>query len=50
LLPTFIERLTGVTEFQLGGTSILIMVGVILETIKTLEAQMIMKSYEGFLR
>lgn len=50
LLPTFIERLTGVTEFQLGGTSILIMVGVILETIKALEAQMIMKSYEGFLR
>jgi preprotein translocase subunit SecY len=26
------------------------MVGVILETIKTLEAQMIMKSYEGFLK
>lgn len=50
LLPTFIERITGVTEFQLGGTSILIMVGVILETIKALEAQMIMKSYEGFLR
>lgn len=50
LLPTFIERITGVTEFQLGGTSILIMVGVILETIKTLEAQMIMKSYEGFLK
>ncbi|MFN3699561.1 MAG: preprotein translocase subunit SecY [Dictyoglomus sp.] len=50
LLPTFIERITGVTEFQLGGTSILIMVGVILETIKSLEAQMIMKSYEGFLR
>lgn len=50
LIPTFIERLTGVTEFQLGGTSILIMVGVILDTIKTLEAQMIMKSYEGFLK
>lgn len=50
LIPTFIERLTGVTEFQLGGTSILIMVGVILETIKAIEAQMIMKSYEGFLK
>jgi preprotein translocase subunit SecY len=50
LIPTFIERLTGVTEFQLGGTSILIMVGVILDTIKTLEAQMMMKSYEGFLK
>ncbi|MEN2983939.1 MAG: preprotein translocase subunit SecY [Dictyoglomaceae bacterium] len=50
LIPTFIEKLTGVTEFQLGGTSILIMVGVILDTIKTLEAQMIMKSYEGFLK
>jgi len=50
LIPTFIERFTGVTEFQLGGTSILIMVGVILDTIKTLEAQMMMKSYEGFLK
>ncbi|MGB4645134.1 MAG: preprotein translocase subunit SecY [Dictyoglomaceae bacterium] len=50
LLPTFIEGITGVTEFQLGGTSILIMVGVTLETIKALEAQMIMKSYEGFLK
>lgn len=50
LIPTFIELLTGVTEFQLGGTSILIMVGVILDTIKALEAQMIMKSYEGFLK
>jgi preprotein translocase subunit SecY len=28
----------------------LIMVGVILDTIKTLEAQMMMKSYEGFLK
>jgi len=50
LLPTFIEGITGVTEFQLGGTSILIMVGVTLETIKALEAQMMMKSYEGFLK
>jgi preprotein translocase subunit SecY len=34
----------------LGGTSILIVVGVALDTIRQMEAQLMMRSYEGFLR
>ena len=34
---------------SLGGTSIIIVVGVALETVRALEAQMIMRNYKGFL-
>ncbi|NLV86739.1 MAG: preprotein translocase subunit SecY, partial [Clostridiales bacterium] len=34
---------------SLGGTSIIIVVGVALETVKAMEAQMIMRNYKGFL-
>ena len=34
----------------LGGTSILIVVSVVVETMKQLEAQLMMRSYEGFIR
>jgi preprotein translocase subunit SecY len=37
-------------NFGFGGTSILIVIGVALETMKQLEAQLMMRSYEGFLR
>ncbi|HUA11860.1 MAG TPA: preprotein translocase subunit SecY [Solirubrobacteraceae bacterium] len=37
-------------QFAFGGTSILIVIGVALETIKQLEAQLMMRSYEGFLK
>jgi preprotein translocase subunit SecY len=37
-------------QFQFGGTSILIVIGVALETMKQLEAQLMMRSYEGFLK
>ena len=33
----------------IGGTSIIIVVGVALETVKALEAQMLMRHYKGFL-
>ena len=33
----------------LGGTSVIIVVGVALETVKALEAQMLMRHYKGFL-
>jgi preprotein translocase subunit SecY len=39
-------------EFQylaIGGTSVIIVVGVALETVKALEAQMLMRHYKGFL-
>ena len=34
---------------SLGGTSLIIVVGVALETVKTLESQMMMRHYKGFL-
>ncbi len=37
-------------NFNFGGTSILIVIGVALETMKQLEAQLMMRSYEGFLK
>lgn len=36
--------------FRLGGTSLLIVVGVALETMKHIEAQMVMRHYQGFLK
>jgi preprotein translocase subunit SecY len=39
-----------VQTLRLGGTSILIVVGVVVETMKQLEAQLLMRSYEGFIR
>jgi preprotein translocase subunit SecY len=37
-------------QFYFGGTSLLIVIGVALETMKQLEAQLMMRSYEGFLK
>jgi preprotein translocase subunit SecY len=48
-LPTILLDRTHI-NFQLGGTSILIVIGVALETMKQLEAQLMMRSYEGFLK
>ena len=36
--------------FTIGGTSILIVVSVVLETVKQIEAQLVMRNYEGFLK
>ena len=37
------------TSLAVGGTSVIIVVGVALETVKSLEAQMLMRHYKGFL-
>lgn len=50
VLPSVVGDLTGVQTARLGGTSILIVVGVVVETMKQLEAQLLMRSYEGFIR
>ncbi len=51
LLPTVLFNLTKVTALQyFGGTSILIMVGVSLETMNQLESQLKMRHYDGFFR
>ena len=41
--------LAAVKNLAIGGTSVIIVVGVALETVKTLEAQMLMRHYKGFL-
>lgn len=48
ILPALISIMTGIPNIVIGGTGILIVVSVVLETFKVLEAQMIMKSYEKF--
>jgi preprotein translocase subunit SecY len=48
-LPTILIAQTG-ANFFFGGTSILITVGVALDTVKQLEAQLMMRNYEGFLK
>jgi preprotein translocase subunit SecY len=48
-LPALLISQTGAT-FNFGGTSILIVIGVALDTMKQLEAQLMMRNYEGFLK
>ena len=49
VLPWLLFRFTGV-QFYFGGTSILIVVGVALDTMRQMEAQLLMRHYEGFLK
>jgi len=50
-LPTILIAATGAAQsFYFGGTSLLIVIGVALDTMKQLEAQLMMRNYEGFLR
>lgn len=48
-LPTLVGQLTGM-NIHFGGTSLLIAVGVALDTMKQLENQMVMRNYQGFLK
>lgn len=50
ILPSIARYATGITTLTIGGTGILIVVSVILEVSKNLEAQLIMRNYEGFLK
>lgn len=50
VLPALVQRLTGLTTLTLGGTGLLIVVSVILETTKQLEAMLVMHNYDRFLR
>ena len=49
ILPELTQLVTGVQTLLLGGTSILIVVSVVLETFKAIEANLVMRNYEGFL-
>ncbi|MDR1616523.1 MAG: preprotein translocase subunit SecY [Syntrophomonadaceae bacterium] len=50
VLPNFVIGLTGVTSFYFGGTSLLIVVGVALDTMKQIESNLLLRSYEGFVK
>jgi preprotein translocase subunit SecY len=50
VLPSLAQQATGISTLTIGGTGILIVVSVVLETVKQLESMMVMRSYEGFLR
>ena len=49
ILITHFSSTANLTGLSLGGTSIIIVVGVALETIRALEAQLLMRNYKGFL-
>jgi preprotein translocase subunit SecY len=50
LLPSIFFATQGIQQLPFGGTSILITVGVTLETMKQIESQLTMRHYEGFLK
>ena len=50
IIPYFASEFTGVQGLQLTGVAMLIAVGVVLDTMRQLEAQLLMRRYEGFIR
>jgi preprotein translocase subunit SecY len=48
-LPSFVTQGLGV-QFYFGGTSLLIVVGVAMDTVQMVESQLIMRHYDGFLK
>lgn len=50
VLPSLAGGTTGSQSLLIGGTGVLIVVSVVLETVKALEAQLVMRNYEGFLK
>jgi preprotein translocase subunit SecY len=50
ILPSLARGTTGATDLLVGGTGVLIVVSVVLESVKALEAQLVMRNYEGFLK
>lgn len=49
LLPIIYSGATGMKGLSMGGTSVIILVGVALDTVKQMESQMMMRHYKGFL-
>ena len=48
VLPLIVQGITGIAALTVGGTSILIAVSVVIEMIKQIESQLVMRDYEGF--
>ena len=49
IMPVIVGAIFGINSLQIGGTSLLIMEGVALETVRQIESQMTMRHYKGFL-
>ena len=49
IFPIVFANASGITGLSLGGTTVLILVGVALETVRSLESQMMMRHHKGFL-
>ena len=49
ILPLIIGKVVDNASLSIGGTSVIIVVGVALETVQALESQMLMRQYKGFL-
>jgi len=49
ILPLILGKVLPINNLAIGGTSVIIVVGVALETVKSLENQMMMRQYKGFL-
>ena len=49
ICPLIAGKIMGNSSLSIGGTSVIIIVGVALETVQALEAQMVMRQYKGFL-
>ena len=49
LVPIIYSQVTGMAGLSMGGTSVIILVGVALDTVKQMESQMMMRHYKGFL-
>ena len=49
ILPIVFGAVFKIASIQIGGTSLLIMEGVALETVRQIESQMTMRHYKGFL-
>ena len=49
VLPVIMGAAFGIQGIQIGGTSLLIMEGVALESVRQIESQLVMRNYKGFL-
>ena len=50
ILPSIAQGLTGIATMSIGGTGVLIVVSVVLETTKQLESMLVMRSYDSFVK
>jgi len=49
VLPFFVRSVTGIQTLTISSTAVLIVVGVALDTMRQLEAQLVVRNYRGFI-